>query len=82
MLELSRPLAVAGRGRPLVFPSKVLPGALIDHRLNGENVPRFHEAYRLVASIVGHLGCAVENLSNTVTSIATNYGETLRFNYI
>jgi len=43
VLELRRPLSVDGDGGPVVGPSLVLPFALVDHRLDGENVPRSHD---------------------------------------
>jgi len=48
VLELSRAHAIASRGGPVVFPSKVFPGALIHHGLDCEDMALLHEAHCFV----------------------------------
>lgn len=48
VLKLRAERAIASHSRPIVRPQLVLPLSDVDHRFNGENVPRLHDADRFV----------------------------------
>lgn len=66
---MGRPLAIGSDGSPVIFPSDVLISALVDHRLDGEYVACLHESSGLVVPVVGHIGCAMEQLAYSVAGV-------------
>jgi len=69
---LRGPSAVAGGGRPGVLPNHVFVGAFVDHRLDGEDVPRLHKANGFVSSVVGNCGCLMEQTAYTMSLIVSD----------
>mmetsp|Transcript_17809 Transcript_17809/g.34815 ORF Transcript_17809/g.34815 Transcript_17809/m.34815 type:complete len:251 (-) Transcript_17809:213-965(-) len=66
MLELSCASSVLGGGCPIVTPHDVVVLALIDHRLDGEDVPRSHNPIVDAVLVVQDGGVCVEHCANTV----------------
>ena len=67
--ELSSPLTVNGRAGPIIRPGDIPVRAQGNHGLDGEGHPGLRLAGRLVLSIVGHVGRAVEQRVNPVPAI-------------
>jgi hypothetical protein len=82
VLKLSTTLTIYSAGGPLVLPRKVLPGSNVHHRLNCEDVTNLHKSNGLVLAVMRHLGSAVENAANTVSSVAAHNRETLWLNMV
>lgn len=77
MFKLGRPLSIACWRCPLVFPSEILPSSLVYHGLNCENVARLHKPDCFVVPVMRYLGSAMENISNSMSSITSNNWESL-----
>lgn len=75
LLELGRALAVLSDGSPVVGPHLILPGALVDHGLDGEDVSNLHDTDGLVAGIVGNVRGAVEEAVDAVAAVGLHNRE-------
>lgn len=53
-----------------VFLPSHLPGTLVDHGLDGEDVARGHDALGLVLGIVRDVGCRMEELADAVPTVS------------
>lgn len=73
VLELSRPLPIGRDTSPVIIPGEIFPTAHIDHRLNRENMPRLHEADRLVVRIMRDLRRLMEHCAYTVARVRADY---------
>jgi len=69
VLKLGRALAIACGRCPLVLPGEIFPRALVNHRLDSENMTLLHEADSFVGTIVGNSRCLMENSTNAVTGV-------------
>ena len=48
---------------------RVLPGARVDHRLDGEAMSRLHDELGLIARVVWNVGRAVEALADAMAAV-------------
>jgi hypothetical protein len=72
VFELSAPLAIDGGGGPVVGPSLIAPASQIHHGFDRETHTLFSDADSLVFGVVGHVGCAVEQLVDAVAAVGAD----------
>ena len=74
MLELGTALPTGRGSSPVIGPENVVEvGAVVDHRLDGENVPWAHDALGFVLSVVRHVGRAVEVFAYAMAAVGLHY---------
>lgn len=73
LTELGGPLAINGCAGPIVRPSDVSVLSEGNHGLDGEGHARFALANRLVLRVVRNVRRAVEELSNAMAAVGSNY---------
>lgn len=66
---MSGSLPVGGHSSPVVRPGDVLLHAGVDHGFNCEDMSWFHEAWGFVVGVVGDVGCAMEQSTDSMPSI-------------
>ena len=74
LFKLGTALAIHRGAGPVVGPAYLAPGALIDHWLNSEHMPRLHRAHCLVVGVVRDGRGRVEQLTNAMAAIRANDG--------
>lgn len=82
VLKLGGALAVLRNCCPSIRPSLVVMSTSVDHRFDGECVPRAHHAHSLVATVVRYVRRGVEQLVYTVPAVALYHCEVLFLRYL
>lgn len=71
MLELSRPLPISSHCCPVIRPRNILLNSLVDHRLDGEDMPCFHEPSGLVVAVMRDVGGTMEEVADSMSAVSS-----------
>lgn len=69
LLKLRRALSILSDSSPAIGPHLILPGSLVNHGLDCEDMSNLHNTNGLVAGIMRNVGSAVEKSMDAVAAV-------------
>ncbi len=71
MFKLSRPLAISSNCSPVIGPSDIFMDSCVYHGLDSEDMAWLHEPSGLVAGVVRHVWCTMEEGADSMSTISS-----------